>query len=85
MQYAYTVIIEKSENNYGAWAPDLPGCVTTGPIIEETLANMRKPSGFTWKECARTAIRFRSRPRLRKQSLSRRLERNAYPEEPQGS
>jgi hypothetical protein len=31
MQYAYTVIIEKSENNYGAWAPDLPGCVTTGP------------------------------------------------------
>jgi predicted RNase H-like HicB family nuclease len=46
MQYAYTVIIEKSENNYGAWAPDLPGCVTTGPIIEETLANMREAIGF---------------------------------------
>ena len=33
----YTAIIEKSENNYGAWAPDLPCCVTTGPTVEETL------------------------------------------------
>ena len=38
----YTVIIEKSENNYGAWAPDLPGCVSTGKTAEETLANMRE-------------------------------------------
>ena len=38
----YTVIIEKSEHNFGAWAPDLPGCVTTGATVEETLANMRE-------------------------------------------
>jgi len=42
----YTVIIEKSENNYGAWAPDLPGCVTTGPTVDETLANMREAIEF---------------------------------------
>jgi predicted RNase H-like HicB family nuclease len=42
----YTVIIEKSENNYGAWAPDLPGCVTTGPTVDETLANMRDAIEF---------------------------------------
>jgi predicted RNase H-like HicB family nuclease len=42
MQYTYTVIVEKSDNNYGAWAPDLPGCVTTGATVEETLANMRE-------------------------------------------
>ena len=42
----YTVIIEKSENNYGAWAPDLPGCVTTGPTVAETLANMREAIEF---------------------------------------
>ncbi|HEY3458192.1 MAG TPA: type II toxin-antitoxin system HicB family antitoxin [Bryobacteraceae bacterium] len=42
MQYNYTVIVEKSENNYGAWAPDLPGCVSTGATVEETLANMRE-------------------------------------------
>ena len=46
MQYAYTVIVEKSENNYGAWAPDLPGCVTTGPTFEETLKNMREAIEF---------------------------------------
>jgi predicted RNase H-like HicB family nuclease len=42
MQYNYTVIVEKSDNNYGAWAPDLPGCVTTGATVEETLVNMRE-------------------------------------------
>jgi predicted RNase H-like HicB family nuclease len=46
MQYSYTVLIEKSPNNYGAWAPDLPGCVTTGPTVEETLANMREAIKF---------------------------------------
>jgi predicted RNase H-like HicB family nuclease len=42
----YTVIIEKSDNNYGAWAPDLPGCVTTGPTVAETLSNMREAIEF---------------------------------------
>jgi predicted RNase H-like HicB family nuclease len=42
----YTVIIEKSDNNYGAWAPDLPGCVTTGPTVAETLKNMREAIEF---------------------------------------
>lgn len=35
MQYAYTVVIEKGENNYGAYVPDLPGCITTGKTVEE--------------------------------------------------
>ncbi len=42
----YTVIIEKSENNYGAWVPDLPGCVTTGPTVGETLSNMQEAVEF---------------------------------------
>jgi predicted RNase H-like HicB family nuclease len=42
----YTVIIEKSEHNYGAWVPDLPGCVTTGPTVAETLANVREAIEF---------------------------------------
>jgi predicted RNase H-like HicB family nuclease len=46
MDYAYTIIVEKSENNYGAWVPDLPGCVTTGPTVEATLANMREAIEF---------------------------------------
>lgn len=26
----YAVVIEKAENNYAAYVPDLPGCVATG-------------------------------------------------------
>ena len=46
MEYAYTVIIEKAENNFGAWAPDLPGCITTGRTVPETLANMQEAIQF---------------------------------------
>ena len=39
MIYRYLVVIEKAEHNYGAYAPDVPGCVSTGKTIEETLRN----------------------------------------------
>ena len=38
----YLVIIEKAENNYSAYVPDLPGCVSTGDTAEETLKNIRE-------------------------------------------
>ena len=34
------VCIEKADNNYSAYAPEVLGCVSTGPSIEETRANM---------------------------------------------
>ncbi len=37
---AYPVIVEWAETNYSAYSPDVPGCVTTGATVEETLANM---------------------------------------------
>jgi predicted RNase H-like HicB family nuclease len=33
----YAVVIERAEHNYSAYVPDLPGCVTTGDTIAETL------------------------------------------------
>lgn len=30
----YAIVIEKSDNNYGAWVPDLPGCVATAKTVE---------------------------------------------------
>jgi predicted RNase H-like HicB family nuclease len=39
--FKYPVIIEKAENNYSAYSPDLPGCVSTGVTLEETLTRMR--------------------------------------------
>lgn len=31
----YAVIIEKGTKSYGAYVPDLPGCVAVGETIEE--------------------------------------------------
>lgn len=36
----FLVVIEKGVKNYGAYSPDLPGCVTTGKTREETERNM---------------------------------------------
>lgn len=38
----YTVIIEKASNNYSAYVPDLPGCITTGNTVDEVVANMEE-------------------------------------------
>lgn len=32
----YAIVIERAENNYSAYVPDLPGCVATGATVEET-------------------------------------------------
>jgi predicted RNase H-like HicB family nuclease len=31
----YVVIFEKGENSYGAYVPDLPGCVAIGETMDE--------------------------------------------------
>ena len=36
------VIVEKSTTGYGAYAPDLPGCVAVGSTREETERLMRE-------------------------------------------
>jgi len=38
----YAVIFEPSEDGYGAYVPDLPGCVTVGDTLAETQANIRE-------------------------------------------
>lgn len=40
--YHYLVIIEKGENNYSAYSPDLPGCAAAGDTPEEVEKNMRE-------------------------------------------
>lgn len=32
----YAIVIEKTDVNYAAYVPDLPGCIVTGASIEET-------------------------------------------------
>jgi predicted RNase H-like HicB family nuclease len=40
--YRFLVLIEQGSQNYGAYAPDLPGCVAVGDTREEVERNMRK-------------------------------------------
>ncbi len=40
--YRFLVIIEKGNENYGAYSPDLPGCVAVGDTLEEVEKNMRE-------------------------------------------
>lgn len=42
----YLVVIEKGENNYAAYSPDVLGCVTTGKTVEETLEMMKEALEF---------------------------------------
>ncbi len=39
-------MIEKTENNFSAYSPDLPGCVATGDIREEAEQNMYEAIRF---------------------------------------
>lgn len=38
----YAIVVEKAENNYSAYVPDLPGCVATGLTVEETEREIRE-------------------------------------------
>jgi predicted RNase H-like HicB family nuclease len=38
----FLVIFEKGKDNYGAFHPDLPGCVATGTTLEEVRGSITK-------------------------------------------
>ena len=42
----YAVVFEQTPNNYGAYAPDVPGCVSTGKTWDEIRANIREALSF---------------------------------------
>ena len=36
----YGIVIERTAHNYGAYAPDVPGCVATGSTLAEVQSEM---------------------------------------------
>ena len=42
MSVKYAVIFERAQNNWAAYVPDLPGCMTTGRTLDETKRNIRE-------------------------------------------
>jgi predicted RNase H-like HicB family nuclease len=42
MTRKYAVIFEQAANNWSAYVPDLPGCISTGETLEATERNIRE-------------------------------------------
>jgi len=42
----YAVVYEKGQRNWGAYVPDLPGCVSTGDIRQEIERNIKEAIDF---------------------------------------
>ncbi|OGG45837.1 MAG: hypothetical protein A3F84_05815 [Candidatus Handelsmanbacteria bacterium RIFCSPLOWO2_12_FULL_64_10] len=42
----YAVVIEKGKNSYGAYVPDLPGCVAVSDTAEEVQRLIREAIGL---------------------------------------
>ena len=46
MKLKYVVVYEQTPNNFCAYAPDLPGCISTGKTWDEVREMMREAIGF---------------------------------------
>ncbi|MBK5959119.1 hypothetical protein CCR97_13005 [Rhodoplanes elegans] len=42
----YAVVIEKVNETYSAYVPDLPGCIATGETVAEVETNIRDAIRF---------------------------------------
>jgi predicted RNase H-like HicB family nuclease len=38
----YLILVEQGPTSWGAWSPDLPGCIAAGDSKDETVALMRE-------------------------------------------
>ncbi len=46
MKLKYAVVFEQTPNNYGAYVPDVPGCISTGKTWDEMQAMIREALTF---------------------------------------
>ena len=46
MSMQYLVIVEKSQNGFGAYVPDLPGCIAAAASREEVLSLIQEAIEF---------------------------------------
>lgn len=46
MNYKVSIIIERDDDGYYAFTPDLPGCHTQGNTFEEVMENIKEAVGL---------------------------------------
>ncbi len=62
MAFRINIIIEKDDDGYFAYVPDLPGCQSQGDTFEEALENIREAA----------ELYLETLPRAQQRKLSRR-------------
>jgi predicted RNase H-like HicB family nuclease len=58
----YLVVYEKTPTGFSAYVPDLPGCISTGPTLQDTKTNMQEAIRGHLSVMREFATPFRSRP-----------------------
>jgi predicted RNase H-like HicB family nuclease len=61
-KYRVTAVIEKDEDGYYAYCPELPGCCSQGETFDEALANIKEA----------TALYLETLPGKERESFARR-------------
>jgi len=56
--------LRKDRDRYSAYAPDLPGCITTGPTLEETERLMKEAIEFQLRDWREDGLPIPDRRRL---------------------
>ncbi len=56
----YMVVIEEGPTSYGAYVPDLPGCIAAGESVEKVL-QLIQASNFILKDLKKKAKKSRYR------------------------
>ena len=52
----YAIVVEKGPTSYGAYVPDLPGCVAAGESRDEVLQLIREAIQFHLEEMRKEGI-----------------------------
>ncbi len=52
------VVIEKGESSYGAYVPDLPGCVAVGETEDEVKQLIQEAIEFHLEDLAETGVQI---------------------------
>lgn len=46
MELSYTIVLERADTNWSAFAPDVPGCVATGLTRAHAIENIKSALAF---------------------------------------
>jgi predicted RNase H-like HicB family nuclease len=52
----YAIVVEKGPTSYGAYVPDLPGCVAAAETREEVMKLIREANEFRLEEMRKAGL-----------------------------